>query len=100
MTRTMEPDVSPTMHAALLVAPERFEVRDVPRPLCPEGGLLLRVLACAICGSDNRLFLGRKRIKGDQQIDGRPLFGPIIGHEIAGRIVEVGAGVVKYRPGE
>ena len=58
MTRTVEPAVAPTMQAALLVAPEQFELRDVPRPSCPEGGLLLRVLACAICGSDGRLFLG------------------------------------------
>ena len=94
------PAVSRTMQAALLVAPERFEVCDVPRPACPEGGLLLRVLACAICGSDGRLFLGRKRIKGSQEIDGRPLPGPIIGHEIAGQIVQVGAGVTQYQSDE
>jgi L-iditol 2-dehydrogenase len=100
MTRITESAVSPAMQAALLVAPERFELQDVPRPACPEGGLLLRVLACAICGSDSRLFLGRKRIKGSQEIDRRPLSGPIIGHEIAGRIVEVGAGVTQYRWGD
>jgi L-iditol 2-dehydrogenase len=100
MPTTVEPAVSLTMQAALLVAPEQFELRDVPRPPCPEGGLLLRVLACAICGSDGRLFLGRKRIKGSQEIGGQPLPGPIIGHEIAGRIVEVGGDVTPYRPGE
>lgn len=100
MKRTAEPEVVATMQAGLLVAPERFELQVVPRPRCPKDGLVLRVLACAICGSDNRLFLGRKRIKGQQEIDGRPLAGPIIGHEIAGRIVEVGAGVTRYRPGE
>ena len=100
MTRTTESAVSPAMQAALLVAPERFELQNVLRPACPEGGLLLRVLACAICGSDSRLFLGRKRIKGSQEIDGRPLSGPIIGHEIAGRIVEVGSGVTQYRMDE
>jgi len=97
MKRSVEPVIPHTMQAALLVAPEQFDVRDVPRPSCPDGGLLLRVLACAICGSDSRLFLGRKRIKGNQEIDGRLLPGPIIGHEIAGRIVEVGAGVTQYR---
>jgi len=88
MNRTAGRSDSRTMQAALLVAPERFEMCDVPRPACPEGGLLLRVLACAICGSDGRLFLGRKRIKGSQDIDGRPLPGPIIGHEIAAQIVQ------------
>lgn len=100
MTKLTESEVSPTMQAALLVAPERFELQVVPRPRCPKGGLVLRVLACAICGSDSRLYLGRKHIKGHQEIGGRPLPGPIIGHEIAGRIVEVDAGVTQYRPGE
>src|SRR5574342_1030996 len=100
MKKTGNPDVSLTMQAALLVAPEKLEIRDIPRPSCPDGGLLLRVLACAICGSDGRLFLGRKRIKGSQEIDGQPLPGPIIGHEIAGRIVDVGTGVTQYRSGD
>ena len=100
MKKTGDPDVSLTMQAALLVAPEKLEMRDIPRPSCPDGGLLLRVLACAICGSDGRLFLGRKRIKGSQEIDGQPLPGPIIGHEIAGRIVDVGTGVTQYRSGD
>ena len=51
MNRTAGRSDSRTMQAALLVAPERFEMCDVPRPACPEGGLLLRVLACAICAS-------------------------------------------------
>jgi L-iditol 2-dehydrogenase len=100
MTTMPEPGQPPTMRAALLVAPERLEIQNAPRPSCPQGGLLLRVLACAICGSDSRLFLGRKRIHGRQTIDGRPLPGPILGHEIAGRIVEVGTGVTQFRPGE
>jgi L-iditol 2-dehydrogenase len=58
------------------------------------------MLACAICGSDSRLFLGRKRIKGNQEIDGRALPGPIIGHEITGRILQVGAGVTQFQPDE
>jgi len=100
MKRNVEPAVPGAMQAALLVAPEQVDVREVPRPSCPAGGLLLRVLACAICGSDSRLFLGRKRIKGNQEIDGRLLPGPIIGHEIAGQIIEVGAGVTQYQSGE
>lgn len=100
MNRNKVSAIPQTMVAAVLVAPERFELGDVPRPACPDGGLLLRVLACAICGSDGRLFLGRKRIKGNQEIGGRPLPGPIIGHEIAGEIIQVGAGLTQYQPGE
>jgi L-iditol 2-dehydrogenase len=91
---------SPTMRSALLVAPERIEMHEVPRPACPEGGLLLKVLACAICGSDGRLFLGRKRIKHAQVLEGQTLPGPIIGHEIAGEVIQVGRGVTRCSPGD
>jgi L-iditol 2-dehydrogenase len=100
MTKIVKPCASDTMQAALLLAPEQLEVREIPRPSCPEDGLLLQVLACAICGSDSRLFRGRKRIKGSQELNGRLLPGPIIGHEIAGRIVEVGAAITQYRCGD
>lgn len=99
MRVTPGPTDPQTMQAALLTAPSRFELCQVPRPACPEGGLLLRVLACAICGSDGRLFLGRKQIRGGQAIDGRPLPGPIIGHEIVGRVVAAGPGVAPWAPG-
>jgi L-iditol 2-dehydrogenase len=55
---------------------------DVPDPACPPDGALLRVEACGICGTDVRAFYN-----GDRRI------GPgwILGHEITGEIVEVGA---------
>jgi len=70
------------MKAAIFAGKEKFEVREVDRPHCGEGEVLVRVRACAICGSDLRIFHGSKSIDV-----------PITGHEISGTVEEVGKGV-------
>jgi L-iditol 2-dehydrogenase len=58
-----------------------YGVEDVLRPACPEWGLLLKVQACGLCGSDLRtLRSGHPRVR----------FPWVIGHEVAGTVVEVG----------
>lgn len=86
--------------AAVLTGPERIEVREVPRPPCPEGGLLLKVTACGVCGSDVRAYRGRKQIQERHAIADQVLPGHIIGHEIAGVIEGVGSGVTRFRLGD
>src|SRR5947209_18539340 len=56
-------------------------VGDVPDAACPQDGVLLRVTACGICGTDVRSFYN-----GDRRI--APPW--ILGHEISGELVEVG----------
>ena len=92
--------VSGKMLAALLLGPERLEVREVPCPTCPDDGLRVRVEACGICGSDIRAFRGHKAIQGIHALGGEPLPGHIVGHEIAGVIESVGHRVTGFRPGE
>lgn len=71
-----------TMKALVVRAPMDFSVEDVPVPRCPEGGLLLQVIACGLCGSDLRtLRSGHRKVT----------FPWIIGHETCGRVVEVGS---------
>lgn len=71
-----------TMKAVVVRAPMQFDVEDVPRPTCPDGGLLLKVIACGLCGSDLRtLRSGHRKVT----------FPWIIGHEICGTVAEVGA---------
>ncbi len=89
-----------TMLAAMLLGPEQIEIREVPRPACPEDGLLLRVEACGICGSDVRAFRGHKSVPAVHSLGGEPLPGHIIGHEVAGVVEAVGPRVAAYRPGE
>lgn len=70
------------MKAAVLVARELFELQELERPVPGEYEALLRVEACALCGSDLRIFHGEKTIDV-----------PITGHEIAGVVEEVGSAV-------
>jgi L-iditol 2-dehydrogenase len=88
------------MNAALLMRPGRIELVQVPRPACPEGGLLLKVAACGVCGSDIRAYHGRKQITQKHAVAGQTLPGHIIGHEIAGTVEAVGSGVASFHPGE
>jgi len=74
-----------TMKAVVVRAPMQFEVEEVPTPACPEGGMLVQVIACGLCGSDLRtLRVGHRKVT----------FPWIIGHEVCGDVVEVGA---RYR---
>ena len=77
------------MKAAVFVGKERFEVKEVERLGCREGDVLVKVHACAVCGSDLRIFHGEKSIDV-----------PITGHEIAGTVEEVGEGVTDVTLGD
>ena len=71
-----------SMKAAILAGKERFEVREVDKPECGLGEVLVRVKACAVCGTDLRIFRGQKSVDV-----------PVTGHEISGVIEEIGEGV-------
>ena len=64
----------------------RLEERPVPQ--IQEGELLIKVIASGICGSDVMEWYRIKKA---------PL---VLGHEIAGDIVEVGKGIDKYKKGD
>jgi L-iditol 2-dehydrogenase len=71
------------MKAVVVRAPMDFGVEDVPIPQVPEGGFLLKIHSCGLCGSDLRtLRSGHLRVT----------FPWIIGHEIAGWVEEIGPG--------
>ena len=68
----------------------QLELRDVPRPQAGAGEVLVRVRACGICGSDLKI-----------QDDQHPYTPPVvIGHEFAGEIVELGAGISGWQIGD
>jgi L-iditol 2-dehydrogenase len=79
------------MRAAFLARAGEFELRDIPEPVAPPGGLVLQVEACGVCGSDLRRWK-----------EGPPpgTDGIIPGHELAGVVVEVGRNVTRYVPGD
>lgn len=73
------------MRAAIVTAPEKAEIKDVPMPLAGSNDVLVRIRACGICGTDT-LYIA---------IGGLPPHQGCmpIGHEPAGEVVEVGSGV-------
>ena len=80
------------MRAAVFYAPGKIEVQDIPVPECGESELLLRVEMVGICGTDVKTYYqgGRSTLKPPQ----------IIGHEIAGTVVQVGSNVAGYSEGD
>jgi 2-desacetyl-2-hydroxyethyl bacteriochlorophyllide A dehydrogenase len=72
------------MKAAVLVAPGRFEIRDVAMPAVGQDDALIRVSRTGICGTDVHIF------HGHYAADRLPL---IPGHEFCGTIAKVGANV-------
>ncbi len=70
------------MRAAIWDGPGEMSIGEVAEPACPRGGVLLRVSACGICGTDVRSFYN-----GDRRIS-----APwVLGHEISGELIEIGS---------
>ena len=85
------------MKAVVFKAPdEPLEIAMVADPLPEEGELLLRVRASGICGSDLHMAQVRDRAGGMMPLPE----GTILGHEFAGDIAAMGAGVEGWREGE
>jgi L-iditol 2-dehydrogenase len=82
------------MKALVLTSPGAFEVRDVPVPKAGPGEVLCRIGGVAICGSDPEI------VRGGLAGIWPPSYPFIPGHEWAGEVVEVGEGVVSFKPGD
>ncbi len=78
------------MKALVLHEPGRIAVEERPDPVPGPGEALVRVAATSICHSDIRVYRGLKSAAR----------GVIPGHEVAGVVVEVGAGVEGVSPGQ
>lgn len=81
----------PTMRGHLLIRPGEIALRELPRPRPEPGAVVLRVQAALTCGTDLKAFL-----RGHPKFPMPALFG----HEFAGEVAEVGAGVRDLRPGD
>ncbi|NYF16821.1 S-(hydroxymethyl)glutathione dehydrogenase/alcohol dehydrogenase [Microbacterium sp. AK009] len=75
-----------TMRAAIL-AEDRLEVREIATPVPGPGEALLRVSACGVCHTDLHVMKGEVRFP-------RPA---VLGHEVSGSIVAIGAGTADTR---
>ena len=77
------------MRAGVYRGQGRVVVEEVPIPEIGPGEVLFRVAACGICGTDIKK-IHHGFIKPPQ----------ILGHELAGTVVQVGAGVTRFKPGD
>lgn len=76
------------MRVAMYYNNQDIRVEEIPIPKIGPGELLVKVLTSGICGSD---VMEWYRIKKAPRV---------LGHEIAGEIVEVGNGVDRYKIGD
>ena len=74
---------------ALVSQNHQSRVYEVPKPSLQGGDLLLKVKACGVCFSD----VHKLRF---QQLE-KPI---VLGHEVAGQVVEVGSEVSKFKVGD
>ncbi len=64
---------------------------DLPRPTAGPGQVVIEVGACGVCRTDLHI------VDGDLPMIRSPI---VPGHEIVGRIADVGAGVVRLARGQ
>ena len=89
----MSADLPPTMLGAMLLGPEHIEIRELAVPRPGPGEALVRIKAATTCGTDVKVFL-----RGGHP---RMLRTPtLFGHEFAGQLVAVGAGVRGVKEGD
>jgi L-iditol 2-dehydrogenase len=79
------------MKSLLLSEYKKLAVVEMPMPEPKPGEVLVRVEACGICGSD---------VHGYDGSTGRRIPPIVMGHEAAGTIAALGAGVTAYAVGE
>lgn len=83
----------PMMRAAVLVAPRRFEVQQVPRPEPDAKEVLIRIQGCGLCASNIPPYEGREWFR-------YPLPPGDLGHEAWGVVSAVGAAVTDIQVGQ
>ena len=79
------------MKALVLEEYNRFVYKDVAVPVYNDEEVLIRIKACAVCGSD---------VHGMDGSTGRRIPPLIMGHEAAGTIEACGRNVAEYKPGD
>jgi L-iditol 2-dehydrogenase len=79
------------VQAAVLKSPKNIEIKEVDDPKLSDGDILIKVDSCAICGTDVKIY--RHGYAGVE-------FPLIIGHELAGTIVQSYSDKTNYKIGD
>jgi (R,R)-butanediol dehydrogenase/meso-butanediol dehydrogenase/diacetyl reductase len=90
------------MRAARYHGREDLRLETVPEPITGPGDVKLAVRFAGICGSDlHEYYAGPVFTRADTPHPFSGVMNPVIlGHELCGEVVEVGAGVVHVSPGD
>ena len=89
----MEEMIERTMNAAVLYGKEDLRLERTEVPAAGPGEIVVRVVAALTCGTDLKVYR--------RGYHARMLNPPIpFGHELAGLVSEVGAGVTKFKVGD
>ncbi len=78
------------MKAALLLGPEKIAMDDVAEPQLAENGVMIQPEYAGICGTDVSFYLGHRLVP----------YPFVLGHEVTGRVVALGAKVTKLCIGQ
>jgi threonine dehydrogenase-like Zn-dependent dehydrogenase len=85
------------MKACAFFGKKDVRVVDIPVPETPKDGVLIKMRACGICGTDMHVYKQAMLVEASTQI----MSGHrIIGHEFTGEIVDMGPGVKGFRTGD
>jgi L-iditol 2-dehydrogenase len=76
------------MKAAVIAGKGKVELRDAPTPAISSHEILVRMRSCGICGTDI------------EKVHGEHITPPILGHEVAGDIEQLGKNVQDFKVGD
>jgi len=76
------------MKAAFIAGKGSVELRELPVPAIGENEILVRMRACGICGTDL------------EKVHGEHITPPVLGHEVAGEIEDIGRSVKRFSKGD
>ncbi|KAM6512169.1 hypothetical protein FSOLCH5_009888 [Fusarium solani] len=80
--------------SCVLIKKQTISVEPMPMPVLKEDGVLVKVIASGICGSDMHAYLAGG-------VGGRPILSPtVMGHEAAGEVIAVGSAVTTHKVGD
>lgn len=78
------------MKSALLIAPKQIEIGETTEPRVETGQVLICPARFGICGSDVSFYLGHRAVP----------YPFVLGHEVVGNVVALGAGVTNFEIGQ
>jgi L-iditol 2-dehydrogenase len=79
------------MKAAVLERPGKLEIRELPDPSCPTGGVVVKILTSHVCSTDLHMWE-----KGHPALR----YPRILGHEIAGVVAEASNDGKRFKVGD